>query len=445
MSQSDHNSTAIENNSSTSTKDESLTRTKTEQLPTKISLEELQSCQFSSWYPSFRNLHKRNDTTVQNNDDKGEETTMYCPYRFKNVTIKSVILKPLPKEFVDYLKRDGMKLPKGAEHLSSFLPDDIDQRDNDDWSSDEEGNDNDGKEHNENDSNSYDEENGEEDDFHFPILNQQIQDGIKSLGGSVLPKLNWSAPKDVTWLNVSTMKCSTVGDVYLMLKSSDFCMHDLIHALDNLDDVTTMGQKEVAIDVKDKKPNVEYELILRKWCNLHPSMEFRCFVGNYELVAISQRHHTQHYPHLSHDKTNLQECITDFYEGAIRENYASKRISNYVFDIYVDKNNRVWLIDFNLWNIQTDALLFNWEELVDMIPGQSNGVEDTTVQQLMETNDAKPEIRIVNTENEVRHDPLSSYRGPVDAVNLASDKSGVLSFEKFMNMCQKPSERQDKI
>jgi hypothetical protein len=30
-------------------------------------------------------------------------------------------------------------------------------------------------------------------------------------------------------------------------------------------------------------PDFEYELVLRKWCNLHPSMEFRCFVYDGEL------------------------------------------------------------------------------------------------------------------------------------------------------------------
>jgi len=140
-----------------------------------------------------------------------------------------------------------------------------------------------------------------------------------------------------------------------MLKSSDFCMHDLTHALDDLD------EGEITIST----PTIEYELVLRKWSNLHDSMEFRCFVGNNELVAISQRHHTQHFSHLNKDSTNIRSTVNQFFIGAFRDNFNISRrrrrhdmvLDNYVFDIYVDKDHRVWLIDFNVWSIRTDLLL----------------------------------------------------------------------------------------
>jgi len=55
----------------------------------------------------------------------------------------------------------------------------------------------------------------------------------------------------------------------------------------------------------------------------------------------------------------------------------------------------------------------------------------------------KPEMRVVTTENEVHYDPLSSYKGPIDAVDLASEEGGggLHSFQEFMKMCEKPSKR----
>ncbi|CAB9508492.1 division cycle protein 123 homolog [Seminavis robusta] len=120
--------------------------------------------------------------------------------------------------------------------------------------------------------------------------------------------------------------------------------------------------------------------------------------------------------------------------------FANNQRANYVFDVYVDKSDRVWLVDFNVWSIQTEALLFSWEELIDL-----------PVPLLLVDDDSFPELRVVETALEVRHDPLSSYRAPMDTVTLASTSNtigcsggaGPNSFESFMAMCQKPSERTD--
>lgn len=167
------------------------------------------------------------------------------------MTIKSIVLQNLPVDFIDFLLSDGVRLPLGATKLSSCAPNE--SQDEDVWSSSSECD--------------------EQDDcdaasppkqFSFPELNSQIEEAIQQLGGSVIPKLNWSSPKDATWVNNGTLKCKTPGDVYLLLKSSDFCMHDVLHAVEDTG-------------------KVNYELVLRKWCNLHPSMEFRCFVWNHKL------------------------------------------------------------------------------------------------------------------------------------------------------------------
>ena len=62
----------------------------------------------------------------------------------------------------------------------------------------------------------------------FPALEKRITKAIKQLGGAVFPKLNWSAPRDVSWItNDASLKCTTPGDVYLLLKSSEFVTHDI--------------------------------------------------------------------------------------------------------------------------------------------------------------------------------------------------------------------------
>lgn len=111
----------------------------------------------------------------------------------------------------------------------------------------------------------------------FRSLDQEITCVIATLGGAVFPKLNWSAPKDAAWItSTRTLRCTTSSDVYLLLKSSDYITHDLYHAFD---DCCSPGPPS----------HFQHELVLKQWFNVHPSMEFRCFVKQRCLIGISQR------------------------------------------------------------------------------------------------------------------------------------------------------------
>jgi len=66
------------------------------------------------------------------------------------------------------------------------------------------------------------------------------------------------------------------------------------------------------------------QLVLRKWANLVPGMEFRCFVRDDLLLAVSQRNHRQHYPYIEKEKvdlaTEIQRFVTDEVIGKFRDN-----------------------------------------------------------------------------------------------------------------------------
>lgn len=413
-------------------------------------LEQLKACQFSSWYPQFRRLNKtinnHNETIAHDNHHQDYKHNSHKdnsvvvqeprPRLRNNVTIRSIIISPLPEEFIHYLKSDGIILPRGAEKVSSFLPTEVEDQEDD---QDDEFHDH-CCHHEDEESLSRrqtDEVEGEEDSdndaavlrhgFYFPQLNQQIQSALDTLG-PCLPKLNWSAPRDVSWLNESTLKCSTVGDVYLLLKSSDFCMFDLEHALDDIE----LQQQKNSSPIEKV---IEYELVLRKWSNLHASMEFRCFVTHHCLLGICQRNHAEYYPHLPKECGKIKGLILDFFKVYIQHNFANGRISDYVFDVYVDKNDCVWLIDFNLWSTRTDALMFTWEELLEMAT--------TRMDEGGNVHDEETEMRVVMNEYDIRFDPLASYRAPIDTVALARKdpgEDGLQSFEDFMAMCARPSD-----
>lgn len=108
------------------------------------------------------------------------------------------------------------------------------------------------------------------------------------LGGEVFPKLNWSSPKDASWITHNgTLKCTNFNEVCLLLKSSDFVMNDLTNAYKFCED----NQAPHSSD--------SFELVLRKWTNNWvPGTEFRCFIKDNKLIGISQRHINTYFDYL---------------------------------------------------------------------------------------------------------------------------------------------------
>ena len=101
------------------------------------------------------------------------------------------------------------------------------------------------------------------------------------------------------------MECRTAGDVFLLLKGSDFVLHDILHALDDID--ITFAEKDDNVSSSPPLPTqpsslIDFEIVLRKWCNLYLSSEYRCFISNHELIGISQRDSTQYYAHIGGTK-----------------------------------------------------------------------------------------------------------------------------------------------
>jgi len=332
----------------------------------------------------------------------------------KNVTIESIIIKPLPSEFIDYLSSDGVRLPDCARKVSSCMND----NDNDDqWDS------------------SSDEED-EVNRYIFPAFTEKIRSALETLGDGernlgCMPKMNWSSPKDACWINQGSLKCTKVGDVYLLLKSSEFVTFDLEKAFEDLED-----------EGATKPTDFEYELVLRKWCNLHPSMEFRCFVHDHRLLAISQRHPSKFYAHLQPLEDGSPhpslDIIFAFYETYVQGRFASGNVHRYVLDLYLDSQERVWIVDVNVWGSRTDGLLFTWGELTEIAASSMH--------------DDDPEMRVVTKDmKSMTYDPLSSFRGPTDIMNLlggshpggsGSDTNlgDLPSFQDFMSRCVRPSE-----
>ena len=540
------------------------------------------ACQYSSWYPTFSRPFpgRKRGLTIpsyiihwpppsRSPNDDNDDNNDNVDNNVDNVLIR-------------YLKEDGIQLPPNTQPSSCLScqprrrPSSTSSSSSDDDDSDEEDHDWDSHDNVEkvdqvsNRPHYYDDY-----DHGLNSLTQEITLAIQQLGGCVIPKLNWSTPKDAIWINEGTLKCTTAGDVYLLFKSSDFIASDvqlleslLLQEEEEQKEQRKEQQQTTAIRKNDKNNNDTtnndkvnnknnknkngIQIVLRKYANLYPSSEFRCFVKNHCLVAISQRHDDLYFEHLQimkqeyeeqtttrkqsdhhsdnivfqeqqdHDNDDSQEFLSSSSSSShtcwihviqevmtdwIIPNFAHGQVSNFVVDVYMDQQNRLWILDFNVWGIRTDSLLFDWNELQQQqqfgnnknnnkndkndnnnndnnnenhkngycpsssnvathtffetgnIQNDENNHQDcinnnnTKQQQYMDSNklvvssssSSLVEFRVVQTEKEVRSHGLNNFRVPIDTMHIASITGGNVNgcFEAFMNLCQKQQEEED--
>lgn len=321
-----------DSNSTTSETPSSSTQQLLTSLPfPPVSSAHILNCSVHSWYPRNRSL-----------------------------TPKSRLIA-LTQPFLTYLRADGIVLPANAT------------ADDDSGYSDDEGPD------------------PAED---WRDLHDQIEFTITELGGKVLPKLNWSAPKDATWISpTNDMECRSANDIYLLLKSSDFATHDLEHPFDDCTDSS----------------EIPYHLILRKSFNINPALEFRCFVRDKKLIAISQRE-MNYFSFLFDLRSGFKQTIQDFLFSLDFPD------PDFVFDVYIPPpHQKLWLIDINPWAPRTDPLLFSWLELLQM----PDHFEESS----------EPEFRLVQRDDPEAYQfsatKYSAHKLPKDVVDAGMTPGGM--------------------
>ena len=201
------------------------------------------------------------------------------------------------------------------------------------------------------------------------------------------------------------MKCYSVSDIILLLKSSDRILFDLEHMFDLCDDKTN---DTIFNNLNNYNKNAI--LVIRKWANLNPSMEFRIFIVNSKLIGICQRDTTTYYEFLPNDKDEIQDLLYDFFHEHINEKFS---LQSYCIDVYIDKKKRVWIVDFNPFGNPTDALLFEWHELIQMSTNDDHDLE----------------MRIIENRSDCHTSSKGANRGPID-VTMAPD------FHQFMKIAK---------
>ncbi|XP_012277291.1 cell division cycle protein 123 homolog [Orussus abietinus] len=249
-------------------------------------------CSFSTWYPQF----------VKN-------------------SLEAVVL-PIPEDVSKYLEEDAFLLPVEATSNVSGVSE---------WA----------------DGSPVEGDSSEDSECQptFPTFSRKIQDVINDFG-AVFVKSNWRTPSDAMWVApTKTLKCETLEEVYLLLKSSDRISEDL----------------DVLKNCTDNKQSLQTCLVLKRWRDINPSTEFRCFVVKNELIGICQRDVSQYYKHMELEKYDIQRDINTLFLEHVKDRFG---LTNYSFDVIRYKKDKVKIVDFGpLDESVTKGTLFTYEEL----------------------------------------------------------------------------------
>lgn len=122
---------------------------------------------------------------------------------------------------------------------------------------------------------------------------------------------------------------------------------------------------QLAMAVPDRWDN---NLIVREWVTIDVDMEFRSFVYDGKLTAISQYNHLVFFPRLLEMKEDLEMKIKKFWEEKIRDKLVLK-LKNYVIDFAVVGDD-IWVIELNPFLETTDGALFSWQKERDLLEGK---------------------------------------------------------------------------
>ena len=110
--------------------------------------------------------------------------------------------------------------------------------------------------------------------------------------------------------------------------------------------------------------NVEY-LAIKPFVRIDRTREFRLFVKNGELRAVSQYNLTRHFRRLEGIKDDLYNTISKWFEE-IKNNLP---LQDVVIDVFLENDDKiVKIVDLNCWGEPTDPLLLrtfdqNWEQV----------------------------------------------------------------------------------
>ncbi|KAJ6245765.1 cell division cycle protein [Anaeramoeba flamelloides] len=120
---------------------------------------------------------------------------------------------------------------------------------------------------------------------------------------------------------------------------------------------------------KKKKKGVEKEkkifLVVKKWIEIEPMFEFRGFVKNNNLTAVTQRHTEVCFPELELYAKDISKTIRSFFKSSLQNLDFLSNNKDYIIDFFIYQKNlfddfKITILGIDSFNKFKNPGLFNW-------------------------------------------------------------------------------------
>lgn len=112
------------------------------------------------------------------------------------------------------------------------------------------------------------------------------------------------------------MCCKDITDIYQLLKASSICKEDL--ACHNLPLFGIPNENDAS---GNSSTCTNQYLTLKKWHDIHPGTEFRCFVRDNNIIGISPRDWPQYHEHICTQKLDIVNDIVSMFKEQIKDTF----------------------------------------------------------------------------------------------------------------------------
>ncbi|KAJ3426046.1 cell division cycle protein 123 [Anaeramoeba flamelloides] len=145
-------------------------------------------------------------------------------------------------------------------------------------------------------------------------------------------------------------------------------------------------EKEVEIfdeeeeEKKEKEKQVGKEkkifLVVKKWIEIEPMFEFRGFVKNNNLTAVTQRHTEVCFPELELYAKDISKTIRSFFRSSLQNLAFLSNNKDYIIDFFIFQKSlfddfEIKILEIDSFNNLKDPGLFNWETDQNVLFGKA--------------------------------------------------------------------------